>query len=325
MSESVVKSESLREVFGKTLVELADPDKPNFYVFSADLAGGCGVHHFRSAYGDRHIEVGIAEQAMMGLAAGFQAQVKVPVFVTGFATFLLRGIEPARLAIFHDKRNVRIVCSHLGLSAGPDGSSVQELSYIATWRSIPNSVIIWPCDANELRQVLKWSLEYDGPMVIFTGRNIAPQVTYPSYQFVVWQSSLVYPLSFSNLYPRTSDVTLIGCGHTVAICIEAARQLKEIGVEVRVANLSTLKPVDTEFLISLKKTSDYLVTVEDHSIFGGLYSIVAEALAPEGSWGPIIPIAVMDTFGESGESGELYGKYGIGVEAVVERVKRLVR
>lgn len=329
MSDTVVKSDSLREVYGKTLVELADPDKPNFYVFSADLAGGCGEHHFRKAFPSRHLEVGIAESAMMGIAAGFQAQVGVPVFVNSFATFLLRGLEPARLAIFHDKRNVRIVCSHLGLSAGPDGSSVQELSYIATWRSIPNSIVVWPADANELRQVLEWSLDYKGPMVIFTGRNPAVNVTPSNYQFVFGKGSLVYPLATRDdptrdLYPRTSDVTLIACGRIVAICIEAARQLGEMGIEARVANLSTLKPVDAEFLLRLQQTSSGLITVEDHNTLGGLYSIVAEALAPEGSGVPIIPIAVQNTFGESGEPDQLYRKYGIGVEAVVKRVKESI-
>ncbi len=318
MSDTVVKSDSLREVYGKTLVKLASPDKPNFYVFSADLAGGCGEHYFRKAFPSRHLEMGIAESAMMGIAAGFQSQVGVPVFVNSFATFLLRGLEPARLAIFHDKRNVRIVCSHLGLSAGPDGSSVQELSYIATWRSIPNSVIVWPADANELRQVLEWSLGYEGPIVIFTGRNPAVDVTPPNYQFVFGRGSLVYP----PWAIRTSDVTLIACGHTVAICIEAAKQLREQGIQVWVANLSTLKPMDTEFLIELQKTSGYLVTVEDHGI-GGLYGIVCESLGPYGINIPIIPMRVHG-FGQSGEPAELFDKYGIGVNAVVKRVKELL-
>ncbi len=325
MSDTVVKSDSLREVFGQTLCDLADPDQPNFYVLGVDLASGCGSHWLRSKYPERHIELGICEQAAIGIAAGLAASTGLPIYLPGFATFLMRGWEPARLAIFHDRRNVRIVCSHLGISSGPDGASVQELSYIATWRSIPNSVLVWPADATELRQVLQWSLEYDGPIVIFTGRNAALPVAPPDYRFTFGKGSLVYPpIDHSQtLYPRTSDVTLIGCGHTVAICVEAAKQLREMGTIARVANLSTLKPVDVEFLSKLQDTSLWLVTVEDHGE-GGLFGIVAEALASKViAPTPIVSIRV-EGFGQSGEPDQLYRKYGIGVNGIVKRVRELV-
>ena len=320
-------SGSLREAFGKSLVKVADPDKPNFLAVDVDLAGGTGLYHLRNSYPDRVIQCSIAEQAAVGISAGLAASTGLPIFLCGFAVFMSRAWEIFRLAVAHDKRNVKLVISHVGLGAGEDGSSCQSLESYAIWRSLANVSLIHPCDSNEIEQVIEWSLGYKQPLVILTGRNPTPSVTPPNYQFTFGKGSLVYPLidHAQDLYPRTGDVTLIACGHTVAICIQAARQLRDMGLEVRVANLSTLKPVDTEFLIELQKTSDYLITCEDHNVFGGLYSIVAESLAPEGSGVPIIPIGVWDTFGESGNPDELYRKYGIGVDAVVKRVKELIR
>jgi len=316
-STSVVQSDSLREIFGKTLVELADPEKPNFFVLGVDLASGCGSHWVRSKYLDRHLELGICESAAMGIAAGLAASTGLPIFLPGFATFLMRGWEPARLAIFHDFRNVKIVCSHLGTSAGPDGSSVQELSYIATWRSIPNSVVVWPVDSVEMRQVLEWSLRYDGPVVIFTGRNVAIDVTPPGYQF-----NLSTPQAIYSPHPNP-DLTLIACGHTVAICVQAAETLGNgYGIEAQVVNMSTLKPVNREALRDLCWPRPALC-VEDHAIWGGLYGTVCEMLAPYGLRSPVVGMGLV-TFGESGEPGQLYDKYGIGVEGVVREARELV-
>ena len=320
MSDTVVKSDSLREVFGQTLCSLADPERPNFYVLGVDLAGGVGSHWFRSKFPDRHLELGICESAAMGVAAGLAASTNLPIYLPGFATFLLRGLEPARLAIFYDFRNVKIICSHLGVSSGPDGGSVQELSYIAIWRSIPNSVVIWPADATEMRQVLKWSLEYDGPIVIFTGRNVAPPVTPPDYQFNLSTPQAIYPASPS---PLTPDLTLIACGHTVSICIQAAETLgNSYGIEAQVVNMSTLKPVNREALRDLCGGKPILVC-EDHSVWGGLYGAVCEMLAPYGFRQPIVGMG-LTTFGESGSPEELFDKYGIGVEAVVREARELV-
>jgi transketolase len=318
MSQTVVQAASLRESFGQILCELADPEKPNFFVAGVDLAGGVGSHRFRTQYPDRHIELGIAEQAAMGISAGLAASTGLPIFLPGFSTFLMRGWEPARLAIFHDKRNVRIVAGHLGVSAGPDGASVQELSYIATWRSLPNAVVLWPVDAVELRQVLEWSLKYNGPMIIFTGRNPVPEITPPGYQFKPGIAQQVYPWPGSTPPSYQPDVALISCGHTVAPCVQAAEILGNgYGIEARVVNLSSLKPVNDKILRRLCEAR-LVVTVEDHSD-GGLYGIVTEALAPYGFSFPIISIKV-EGFGESGEPGELAEKYGLDGPGIARKV-----
>lgn len=291
--------DSLREAFGKTLVQLA-PRYPNFVVFDADIAGGTGVHHFRKAYPNRFFQFGIAEQNMMAAAGGFASTGVIP-FVTTFAVFCLRALEQARLSIAYARRNVKIVASHPGLDTGPDGGSAQALEDLAAFRAIPGMVVVSPADPLEIEQATEAILNYDGPVYMRSGRSKTRRILPPDYRFELGKGRMVRD---------GADVTIVACGVEVARALDAADLLSKDGIAARVVNMSTLKPLDTELLVRCAHETGCFVTAEDHNIYGGLGSAVAEALAQTKPC-PIEMIGVRDTFGESGEPDELAEKYGL--------------
>lgn len=305
--------DSLREAFGKTLVNLAER-YPNFVVLDADIAGGTGTHHFRKAYPGRFFQFGIAEQNMMAVAGGFAGVGLVP-FVTTFAVFCLRAVEQARLSIAYSRRNVKIVASHPGLDVGPDGGSAQALEDLAAYRAIPGMVVVSPADPHEVEQATEAILNYDGPVYMRTGRSPARRILDAGYRFEMGKGRVLRD---------GSDVTIVACGVEVARSLDAAGLLEQEGISARVVNMSTLKPIDTALLVRCAGETGCFVTAEDHNIYGGLGSAVAEALVQTHPC-PIEFVGVRDTFGESGEPEELAEKYGLTGPHITTSVKKVLK
>ncbi len=304
--------DSLREAFGKALVDLAGRH-PNVVVLDADIAGGTGAHHFRKAYPERFYQFGIAEQNMMAVAGGLAAVGLIP-FVTTFAVFMLRGLEQARLSIAYANMNVKLVASHPGLDVGPDGASAQCLEDLAAYRAIPGMVVLSPCDPLEVEQATAAILEYEGPVYMRTGRSPTVRILDESYNFEIGKGRVLRD---------GSDVTIIGCGVTTARGLEAAAILADEGISARVVNMSTLKPIDRELIVQCAKETRGIVTAEDHNVYGGLGSAVAEVLA-QNRPAPMEFVGVNDVFGESGEPDELAEKYGIDKHGIIKAVKGLL-
>jgi transketolase len=304
--------DSLRESFGIALTELA-PEYNNVVVLDADIAGGTGMHHFRGRFPDKFIQCGIAEQNMMAMAGGLSATGLIPV-VTTFAVFMLRAIEQARLSIAYANMNVKIVASHPGLDVGPDGASAQCLEDLACFRSIPNMVVISPCDPIEMQQAVRAILEHVGPVYMRTGRSDTTSILEDDYTFEIGKGKIVQD---------GEDLTIVACGVEVARALEASRMLANEGISARVVNMSTIKPIDSEILVKCAVETGAFVTAEDHNIIGGLGGAVAESLAKTCP-SPIEFIGVNDAFGESGEPDELAEKYGQTAEFIARAARKVI-
>jgi len=305
--------DSLREAFGKALVRLAEDDN-RIVVFDADIAGGTGAHHFRKANPDRFFQFGIAEQNMMAAAGGMASLGLVP-FVTTFAVFCLRAIEQARLSIAYCKRNVKIIGSHPGLDVGPDGGSAQCLEDLASFRAIPNMTVISPGDPIETELATAAILMHEGPVYMRTGRSPARRVFGSGHHFSIGKGLVVLD---------GSDVTLVACGVQVARAMDASDILKAKGISAKVVNMPTLKPLDKLLLNECAKQTGCFVTCEDHNIYGGLGSAVAEALSTSIPC-PIEFVGVKDTFGESGEPEELAEKYGLTGKYIANAAEKVLK
>ncbi len=304
--------ETLREAFGRAITEAA-PRYPALVVLDADVAGGTGTHHFRRAHPDRFIQVGIAEQNMIGIAAGMALAGCLPVAST-FAVFALRTLEQVRQSIAYPRLNVKIAASHPGLDAGPDGASAQAIEDMAAFRAIPNMTVISPADAVEMARAVPAMLEYDGPVYLRTGRSVAPRVFDDSCQFAIGRGRVIR---------AGGDVTIVACGVEVARALEAADLLAREGVAARVVNMSTIKPIDEALLAECARDTGAIVTAEDHNVIGGLGSAAAEALARSIPT-PIEFVGVRDVFGESGEPGELAAKYGLAAPSIADAARRAI-
>jgi transketolase len=304
--------DSLREAFGKALSQLAY-DFPKLVVLDADIAGGTGTHHFRKSHPDRFLQFGIAEQNMMAAAGGLAAVGMLPV-VTTFAVFCLRGIEQARLSLAYAKRNAKIVASHPGLDVGPDGGSAQALEDIAAFRAIPGMTVISPADPVEMRLATRAILEFDGPVYMRTGRSPAKSIFGTDHTFEIGKGQVLR---------QGTDVTLVACGVEVARALEAADLLQGEGVSARVVNMPTIKPIDRDLLTRCASETGCFVTAEDHNIYGGLGSAVAEALAGTRPR-PIEFVGVKDTFGESGEPEQLAEMYQLTAQHIARAAKKAI-
>lgn len=305
--------DSLREAFGKQLVRLADK-YPDFVVFDADIAGGTGAHHFRKSNPERFFQFGIAEQNMMAVAGGFASTGIIP-FVTTFAVFCLRAIEQTRLSIAYAGRNVKIVASHPGLDVGPDGASAQALEDLAAFRAIPGMVVISPADQIETARATESILNYDGPVYMRTGRSPSRRILPDDYEFEVGKGRILRD---------GNDVTIVACGVEVARALDAASILDDEGISARVVNMATIKPIDSKLLEGCALETGCFVTAEDHNIYGGLGSAVAESLAQNYPC-PIEFIGVKDTFGESGEPEELAEKYKLTGIYIAEAARKAIK
>ena len=305
--------DSLREAFGKALTGMAD-EFPKLVVLDADIAGGTGVHHFRKAHPEKFIQFGIAEQNMMAAAGGLAATGMLPV-VTGFAVFLSRAFEQARLSIGYCKHNVKIVASHPGLDVGPDGGSAQALEDIAAFRAIPGMTVISPADACEMALATRAILQFDGPVYMRTGRSPSPRLFGDDHVFQIGKGQIIR---------QGDDLTIIACGAEVARALAAADLLLRDGINARVVNMATIKPIDTELVARCSRETGAIVTAEDHNIHGGLGGAVAEALAATAPC-PVEFVGVKDVFGASGEPEELAHHYEIAAPHIAAAAKRVLK
>ena len=301
-----------RNYYGKALAELASD--PRVVVMDADLAGSTKTSEFQKVCPERFVEVGIAEQNMIGIAAGLAASGKI-VYASTFGVFATgRCWEQIRLAVAYPRLNVRICATHCGITVGEDGASHQALEDIAIMRDLPNMTVLCPADAYEAYNATKALVDFQGPVYMRMGRADFPVVTGEDDPFVIGKARLMR---------EGSDVTLIGCGQMTALCLEAADILAEEGISAEVLNISTIKPFDAEAVVLSVSKTGCCVTAEEHSIIGGLGSAVAETLA-ENRPAPLERVGTRDTFGESGKPADLMVKYGLTSAAVADAARKCI-
>ncbi len=300
-----------RNYYGKAL-EFLGKTREDVVVLDADLASSTMTSKFLHAAPDRFVEVGIAEQNMIGISAGLAASGKT-VFASTFAVFATgRCWEQIRLAVAYPKLNVKIVATHCGISVGADGTSHQALEDISLMRSLPNMTVISPADAHETYDATLAIAENDGPFYMRMGRSEVPTVLPEDTGFTIGKA---------NVLVDGKDVSLVGTGQMVHACLEAAKILKKDGISAEVVNMSTIKPLDTATLGRSVGRTGCVVTAEEHSIIGGLGSAVAEYISEEG-FVPLTRIGTRDTFGESGTPDELFRKYGLTAEDVASAANK---
>lgn len=301
-----------RNYYGKALAELAAD--PRIVVMDADLAGSTKTSEFQKVCPERFVEVGIAEQNMIGIASGLAASGKI-VFASTFGIFATgRCWEQIRLAVAYPKLNVKICATHCGITVGEDGASHQALEDIAIMRSIPNMTVLCPADAYEAFAATKALAEYEGPAYMRMGRADFPVITEEGAPFEIGKAKVMR---------EGSDVTLIGCGQMTALCLKAADMLEAEGISAEVLNISTIKPLDSAAIVASVSKTGCCVTAEEHSIIGGLGSAVAEALA-DARPAPLERVGTMDIFGESGKPAELMAKYGLTAEHIADSARKSI-
>lgn len=312
---SEVKKIATRQSYGETLVELGK-EHDNLVVLDADLAEATKTAFFKKEFPDRHIDCGIQEADMIGIAAGLASCGKVP-FCSTFAMFAAgRAYEQVRNSVGYPHLNVKIGATHAGISVGEDGATHQCLEDIALMRVIPGMVVINPADAVEARAAVIAAYEYDGPVYLRFGRLAVPVINdRPDYKFE-WGKGYVVK--------EGTDVTIIATGLEVAAAIDAAELLEKEGINAEIVNIHTIKPIDKDLIVKEAEKNGKVVTVEEHSVIGGLGSAVCEVLS-ENHPLPVKRIGVYDRFGESGPAVELLHKYKLDGEGIAEQVKRYLK
>ena len=312
---SEVKKIATRESYGNALVELG-AEHDNLIVLDADLAAATKTGVFKKAYPDRHIDCGIAECNMMGIAAGLSTTGIVP-FASTFAMFAAgRAFEQVRNSIGYPHLNVKIGATHAGISVGEDGATHQCNEDIALMRTIPGMVILNPADDIEAKACVKAAYEYNGPVYLRFGRLAVPVINdNPDYKFELGKGVVLR---------EGKDITIIATGLCVSETLEAAKLLEADGIDAKVINIHTIKPLDEELIVAAAKETGKVVTVEEHSVIGGLGSAVCDALS-EKCPVPVKKIGVQDVFGESGPAVALLAKYKLDGEGVYEQVKEFCK
>lgn len=297
-----------RESYGQVLVELGASTK-NLVVLDADLTGATKTRLFQKAYPERHINCGIAESNMMGVAAGLAAEGMIPV-VSTFAMFAAgRAWEQIRNSIAYPRLNVKIGATHGGISVGEDGASHQCCEDIALMRAIPGMTVICPSDDREARAALAAAVAYEGPVYLRFSRMAAPVFHAGDYQFQWGRAEALR---------AGRDVTLIATGICVAESLRAAELLRKSGIDAGVVNVHTIKPLDGEAILAAAETGR-VVTVEEHSVIGGLGSAVCDLLS-ERRPTPVLKIGIQDVFGQSGSAAALLERYGLTAERIAGRI-----
>lgn len=305
------KKIATRESYGNALTELGKAHE-DVVVLDADLAAATKTGVFKKAFPDRHIDCGIAECNMIGVAAGLAAAGKVP-FASSFAMFAAgRAFEQVRNSVGYPKLNVKIGATHAGISVGEDGATHQCNEDIALMRTIPGMVVINPSDDIEAKAAVRAAYDHKGPVYMRFGRLAVPVINdNPSYQFELGKGVVLR---------GGKDITIIATGLPVANCLEAAERLAADGVDARVINIHTIKPLDEELVVAAAKETGKVVTVEEHSIIGGLGSAVCDVLSEKAPT-QVMKIGINDTYGESGPAVELVKKYGLDADSIYKKVK----
>ena len=315
VNNKTVQKIATREAYGKALAEFG-AQYPNLVVLDADLANATKTNTFQKAFPERHIDCGIAECDMMGIAAGLSTVGKIP-FASSFAMFAAgRAYEQVRNSIGYPHLNVKIGATHAGITVGEDGASHQCLEDIALMRVIPGMVVIKPSDAVEARAAVQAAIEYVGPVYLRFGRAAVPVINdREDYKFEIGKGVLLR---------EGTDVTIVATGICVSAALEAAEKLAEDGINAEVINIHTIKPLDEELIIKSAKKTGKVVTAEEHSIIGGLGGAVSEALSEKAPT-PVCRIGMNDIFGESGSAGALVAKYGLDADGIYSKVKEFVK
>lgn len=298
-----------RDMFGKTLLELGEKEK-DIFVVNADVGKATKTEEFGKKFKDRYINVGISEQNMVGVAAGFARAGYIPIMST-FAAFAPgRCYDQIRQSIAYSNLNVKVASTHPGIAIGMDGAIHQSLDDIALMRQLPNFVVLAPSDEVETRKAIIEAVEYDGPVYIRIGRKECP---------ILWDEKVEFTIGKAYTIKDGNDITFMAHGAMVPVIYEAAVELEKKGISVRVINMSSIKPVDKEVIIKASQETKKIITMEDHSIYGGLYSAVCEVTSQHA---PCIVkgIAVMDRFGQSGKPEDLFKEYGLTKEHLIEEV-----
>ena len=305
-------AKATRESFGETILEIADKNK-DLVVLDADLSKSTMTQPFMKKYPARHFEMGIAEQNMIGVAAGLALSGKIPV-LTSFACFLIGRVESIRVSAAYNQTNMKLVGTHAGIGIGEDGTSQMGLEDVAAMRALPHMTILQPADHAETQQAVRWMIEHKGPVYIRLTRQKMPDVHGPDYK---WQPNKIDTVFEPAKKAAKLQATIIASGGPVPHAIEAAKSLEAKGFSVRVANASTLLPFDGETVAKLAADSQRIVTVEDHNVHGGLGSAVCEAIAERGISCPVVRIGLR-SFGESATPEQLYEKYGLTAPSIAE-------
>ena len=308
---SEVKKIATRESYGNALVEIGT-EHNDVVVLDADLAAATKTGIFKKAFPERHIDCGIAECDMMGIAAGLSLTGKVP-FASSFAMFAAgRAFEQVRNSIGYPKLNVKIGATHAGISVGEDGATHQCNEDIALMRTIPNMVIINPSDDVEAKAAVKAAYEHQGPVYMRFGRLAVPVINdNDNYKFELGKGVTLR---------EGKDITIVATGLEVSFALEAAEKLAADGIDARVINIHTIKPIDEDIIIKAAKETKKIFTVEEHSIIGGLGSAVCDVVC-EKAPAPVYKIGMRDRFGESGPAVELLHKYLLDGEGIYKQIK----
>lgn len=310
MSEKI----ATRDAYGQTLAELAQTDK-NLVVLDADLAKSTKTCDFAKVCPERFVDVGIAEQNMVAVAAGL-ATLGKHVFCSSFAIFAVgRAFEQVRNAVAYPQLPVTIAATHAGVTVGEDGATHQAVEDIALMRSVPGMTVIVPADAAETAQAVRALAEYDKPAYLRLGRLAVENVMPADYRFQIGKGYVLR---------EGADAAIFACGLMVQEALQAAELLAAEGIAATVANIPSIKPLDSELICRLAQSTGAVVTAEEHSINGGLGSAVAEVLA-ENCPTPLIRVGMPDSFGQSGKPAELLAEYGLTAEAIAAKVKEVIK
>ena len=302
-----------REAYGIALAEIAKTND-KIVALDADLSKSTKSADFKKEYPERFFNAGIAEANMIGMAAGMASAGLIP-FASTFAMFAAgRAFEQIRNSVAYPKANVKIVGSHAGITVGEDGATHQAIEDMAIMRSIPNMVVINPCDATETAAAIKAAAEYVGPVYIRTGRMAVEDIHPSGCEFKIGKGEVL----------RDGDsVAVIATGICVKMALEAAEELAEKGINTRVINISTIKPIDTDLIAKAAQDCKGIITIEEHSIVGGLGSAVTEVVS-EICPVPVKRIGIEDVFGQSGKPADLLKIYGLTKENIVSKVEAML-
>lgn len=311
---SEVTKIATRVSYGNALVELAK-EHDDVYVLDADLAAATQTAIFKKEFPERHIDCGIAECNMIGIAAGLAATGKVP-FASSFAMFAAgRAFEQVRNSVGYPHLNVKIGATHGGISVGEDGATHQCCEDIALMRTIPGMTVIVPSDDIEAKAVVKAAAAMEGPVYMRFGRLAVPVINDEDYKFEIGKGKVLR---------EGTDVAIIANGLCVAESLDAAEKLAAEGINAQVINMATVKPLDTELVLEAAKATGKVVTVEEHSVIGGLGSAVCDVLSEQLPT-PVLKIGVNDVFGHSGPAVELIKEFGLDGDSIAAKVKEFVK
>jgi transketolase len=307
-------AKATRDAFGEALAKMGEKN-PNVVVLDADLAKSTKSEAFAKKFPDRFFEMGIAEANMIGTGAGLALAGKIP-FICSFACFITGRYDQLRVSVAYSRANVRVVGSHAGIAVGDDGYSQQGLEDVAVMRSFPGMAVLQPADDLETEAMVEFLCRHQGPAYLRTTRQKLDRVNPDGYKFEFGK--------VIELKPGGSDVVIFATGGEVGPAMNAAAALEKEGLKVGVANVHTIKPLDTQTVLRLAGQAKAVVAAEDHQVIGGLGSAIAETLADNGVGKKLLRIGLPDVFGESGAPDELLAKYKLDAKGIAEQVRNFV-